>query len=380
MSVKQWPWEIEKLPFYYAPLTTPSNIDMPNFLPFTLDVDQKTGLLVQIPNPIIDELLERAYEKGSTISGIMDDYGIGKQYADDFLKFIEEKFKGRLNDKKILEIGCGTGYLLYRLKEMGANVVGIEPGNHGQLGAEKYNVNIIQGFFPNEKVTEKFDIIIIYCVLEHVSNSGLFLQRVAKHLSYGGRIILAVPNCDPYISNGDVSMLFHEHFSYFSQETLQQVVINSIAKTIEVEQATFGGVLYGITQNDCKTSLRDNFSFNSSDYHDLAEKHTQCILKYFEEHNQEEIGIYVAGRAINALTFLEEKIDFKKVRFFDDNSMLQNMYFPGFPMAVESRKQLEENPPQRILIMSFSFGEIIKKQLKKLFADNFPIETIDDIS
>lgn len=380
MSVNTWPWEIKKLPFYYAPLTTPNNLEMPNFVPFTLDIDENTGLLVQIPNPMIDKLLEKAYRKGSIISGLMEDHGIGKQYADDFLRFIEGEFSGRLKDKKILEIGCGTGYLLYRLQELGASVVGIEPGNHGQLGAEKYNVNIIQGFFPTNKITEKFDIVIIYCVLEHVSNGNLFLQQILSQLASGGKIILAVPNCGSYISTGDISMLFHEHFSYFSQETLQQVVSNAIAKELKVVQATFGGVLYGVTVKDCEALSVNSSNFSSLNYRGLAEKHIDCILKYIKKHDQEQIGIYVAGRAINSLTFLEGQINLKKIRFFDDNIMIQNTYFPGFLIKVESRKQLEENPPERILIMSFYFGEVIKKALRNIFHNALPIETIYDIS
>lgn len=41
--------------------------------------------------------------------------------------------------EKAYEIGCGTGYLLYELKKLGANVVGIEPGPYARVGKEKYN-------------------------------------------------------------------------------------------------------------------------------------------------------------------------------------------------------------------------------------------------
>ena len=374
-----WPWDIVKLPFYYKPLTSPHNFDMPDFLPFTLDIDKDTGLLVQIPNPMINGLLEKAYQKGSIISGIMDDHGIGKHYADDFVRFIQAKMNGQIQSKRILEIGCGTGYLLNRLKQLGATVFGVEPGEHGQLGAQKYNVDIIQDFFPSKQIIGQFDLIIMYCVLEHVQNSKMFLLQVANCLDQDGQIIFAVPSCDPYIATGDVSMLFHEHFSYFSKSTLRQVFINAIGKDTDIEQSSFGGLLYGLTGSRCEISMSlSTFSY-STNYRHLAENHIRFMREYFAAHRTEQIGIYVAGRAINALSLLENDIDLERLRFFDDNSMLQDMYFPGLPIKMESRKQLCECPPDRILIMSFSFGESIKQELQQLLQGSTPVETIRDM-
>lgn len=65
---------------------------------------------------------------------MMDDNGIGKLYADDFIKYIHEE--ENIAGKKILEIGCGTGYLLYELQKEGAEVLGIEPGTYGIKGRQ----------------------------------------------------------------------------------------------------------------------------------------------------------------------------------------------------------------------------------------------------
>src|SRR5271157_4191320 len=129
MAVRSYPWEIGSLPFVFKPLPEPTNGgDIPDFLPFSLDVDENTGTLIQSKNAYVEQILSKAYAKGSEISGMMDDHGIGELYAQDFIRFLTEQFHRETFEKlKILEIGCGTGYLLSRLKQRGAEVLGIEP-------------------------------------------------------------------------------------------------------------------------------------------------------------------------------------------------------------------------------------------------------------
>ena len=111
----------------------------------------------------------------------------------------------------------------------------------------------------------------------------------------------------------------------------------------------------------------------------LAGYHIKKVEEYFSRYNVEEIGIYVAGRAINVLTILKNKIDLSKLRFFDDNVMLHNTYFPGFANRVESRKELLDHPPERIVVMSFTFGDEIKQGLKCALSETIPIDTIYEL-
>ncbi|MFQ5730092.1 MAG: class I SAM-dependent methyltransferase, partial [Waddliaceae bacterium] len=165
-------WDICSLPFVYTTSCRPTNSDLPDVLPFSLGVDDNAGYLVQMPNSRISEVLKKAYMKGSMITGFMDDGGLGRKYADDFLGFLVRSLIGKKNIRgmRVLELGCGTGYLLSRLKELGADVLGVEPGPHGIRGGERFNVPIIHGFFPNDQVKGKYDLILGYGLIEHVED------------------------------------------------------------------------------------------------------------------------------------------------------------------------------------------------------------------
>ena len=129
-------WSINSIPFVWSPLNTPDNGDnIPNKLPFELGIDLSTGRILQKYNNEVESALATVYAKGSTLSGLMDDNGIGKDYAEDFLSYIFRAIStDDLSGLRVLEIGCGNAYLLKRLKDSGADVLGVEPGDHGQRG------------------------------------------------------------------------------------------------------------------------------------------------------------------------------------------------------------------------------------------------------
>lgn len=235
-------YNIGELPFYYTALLEPSNPeDLPNKLMFALAQDDN-GIIRQMPSENEENFLNIAYQKGSQISGLMDEHGIGRLYADDFIKYIS-KGEPNIFGKKILEIGCGNGYLLHELQKLGGKVFGIEPGIHGIDGKEKWGVPILTDFFNPNKITERYDIVIFYAVLEHIRDTKKFLQDVKSILNSGGKIFLAVPDCEPYIKMGDISILIHEHWSYFTRDTLE-ILVKKNGLTGEIVNSKFAGALY----------------------------------------------------------------------------------------------------------------------------------------
>ena len=54
-------------------------------------------------------------------------------------------------------------------------------------------LDVINDFFPSEMVTDRFDVIVFYTVLEHLHNTGDFLDNVKKQLAPDGKLFLSVP-------------------------------------------------------------------------------------------------------------------------------------------------------------------------------------------
>jgi len=373
-----FPWNIGSLPFYYINLPQPTNGNaLPDDLPFYLDTNMETGTLVQVPNIEVSKALTKVYQLGSMITGMMDKDGIGAQYAEDFISFLT-KSGMEFDNLNVLEIGCGTGYLLYCLKLLGANVLGIEPGPQAISGSLTYEVPIINDFFPSELVKYKFDLIVLYGVLEHIENTKHFLNAIKQNLADGGRIAVSVPDCTPYLIHGDISMLMHEHWNYYTKITLENTIRKYTGLDCLTEVSSFGGALYSITLPD-QNILPKPMNYEESDiikyYPSMAIKSIKRISSIFKEMLKDMVvGIYVPARAINLLFLMRENLDFTRIRFFDDNSLIHGCYFPGFNIKIESFQELISNPPDYIIIMSSSFGQQISAKIN-IFLNGLQIIT-----
>ena len=353
----------ESLPFVCKPLDSCNNEDgLPNFLNFKAKVDTETGLIYQEFDAYVEECLIKSYQSGAMLSGLMSDSGNGRRYADDFFSFIKESY-GDVSGKKILEIGCGTGYLMYRLEKLGAKTIGIEPGDSHKEYHEKYGVEVIDGFFPSEQLKDKYDIIIFYGVLEHITNTNEFLLSLKKYLSKKGEIILAVPDCEEYIKYGDISMFIHEHYNYFTQNTLSSCLYESRFKVTNNKKSMYGGLIYLRAGNYPPLPIKKDYN-QPNTFFGSYKKKTNIIRDILIKHHTKSVGIYVCGRIINTLSILKNDVDLSNIRFFDDNPLLKNKYYPGFDIKIESLEDFLNRPPEVVLIMSRSFEDAISKNIR----------------
>ena len=102
--------------------------------------------------------------------------------------------------KNLLDIGCGTGYFLNYMKNKGFQTQGIEINEQARnFGKQHFGLNIIHPKkLLNGEINQKFKVVTLWHVLEHLYQPGLYLQRISEILDNDGVLILALPNPESY--------------------------------------------------------------------------------------------------------------------------------------------------------------------------------------
>jgi len=110
------------------------------------------------------------------------------------LKNILNQYIGKSRKINILEIGCGSGGNLEFLSTYG-DLSAMELNDDARIHAKSKNICKVEyGRLPNDiPFNEKFDMICLFDVLEHIEEDDLSLQTIYEYLNEGGKVIITVP-------------------------------------------------------------------------------------------------------------------------------------------------------------------------------------------
>ena len=132
-----------------------------------------------------------------------------------------------LNDKRILEIGCGKGEFLELLCRDGRNSgVGFDPAFREDRHPDRSNSNLsfITEFYRDGLDISEFDFICCKMTLEHIPNVREFLASIVSGLNQGrAQLFFQVPEIQRILKDTAFWDIYYEHCSYFSVVSLTSV-------------------------------------------------------------------------------------------------------------------------------------------------------------
>jgi len=213
---------------------------------YEIMINEKYDLLVTSPVPVD---LSEYYKSESYISHTDSKKSLFDKIYQTVKAYTLKQKVALLNSfqtshKTVLDVGAGTGDFLKKCKENHWKVFGVEPNKDARDLAEKKEIFLKTSLedFSNQK----FDVITLWHVLEHVENLKEYIVTLEKLLKEKGTLVIAVPNFKSYDAQfyKEYWAAFDvpRHLWHFSQTAIQKLFAEvglTLVKTLPMKFDSF---------------------------------------------------------------------------------------------------------------------------------------------
>lgn len=137
----------------------------------------------------------------------------------------ELAFLRSLPPGRILDLGCGLGYLLSGLDNRWEKY-GVEVSHYAAQHAKQYG-EIFIGELPDAHYpANNFDVVFMHHVIEHIASPETVIREVYRILRDEGRLVLGTPDFDSGVARrfGEKYRLLHDstHVSLFTNDSMHR--------------------------------------------------------------------------------------------------------------------------------------------------------------
>lgn len=325
---------------------------------------------------------------------IFSDYAYFSSYSESYLahaksytQLMIERF-GFGPTSHIVEIASNDGYLLQYFQDKNIPVLGIEPAANVAEVAKEKGIPTLVKFFGIETARElvsqkkQADLLLGNNVLAHVPDLNDFVGGIKILLKPQGIITIEFPHLMHLMAENLFDTIYHEHFSYFSFYTVQQIFGKHGLTLFDVEEVeTHGGSLriYGRHDQDSSKPIQDRViklqnrekevGIESLDNYltfagQVAHAKRQ-LLKFLISAKEEgkTIAAYSAPAKGNTLfNYCGIKTDF--IEFTVDRSPhKQNHFLPGSHIPIYHPDKIREIRPDYLLILAWNIKDEVMEQM-----------------
>lgn len=344
---------------------------------------------------VCDRCLLVQIEEFETPEAIFSEYSYFSSYSDSWLEHAKGYTKEMLDrfslDSKslVVEIASNDGYLLQFFKERQIPILGIEPAKNVALKAEKKGIPTLTEFFGKGLASQlkkqgiQADLIAANNVLAHVPMLNDFVAGIKILLSPTGVATLEFPHILNLIHENQFDTIYHEHFSYFSFHTAEQVFNHHGLILFDVELLkTHGGSLriYAGHREDRSKSLSERIAvvkqleragglYDLSSYKIFDRKVRvvkQKFLTLLQKLNIEGKRIAAYGAPAKGNTLLNYcQIHSGLIQYtVDKNSHKQGKFLPGSLIPIFHPEKITETKPNYLVILPWNLKDEIIHQMQ----------------
>lgn len=165
------------------------------------------------------------------------------------------------SDKRLLDVGAGTGDFLAMAKKYGWEVTGVEPNELARLKAGEKGIQLLEGL-DAVPTGLKFEVITLWHVLEHIPDLEAQISKLVGLLTENGVLVVAVPNFKSYDAKHykeywaayDVP----RHLWHFSKKSIQGIFAKQGMKLLKTKPMIFDAFYVALLSEKYKNG-KQNF-------------------------------------------------------------------------------------------------------------------------
>jgi 2-polyprenyl-3-methyl-5-hydroxy-6-metoxy-1,4-benzoquinol methylase len=334
------------------------------------------------------------YETGEHI---FSDYAYFSSFSDSWLahaKAYTEKMRTRFGlgtASQVIEIASNDGYLLQYFKAVGVPVLGVEPAKNVAEEATKKGIPTLVKFFGEQTARELVtagrtaDLLLGNNVLAHVPGLNDFVKGMKIVLKPRGVITMEFPHLQRLVDECQFDTIYHEHFSYFSFVTVEQVFARHGITLFDVEELpTHGGSLriYGRHSEDTSKPVGERvievrereqrLGYKQLGlYQSFAEKvmaTKRDILAFLIDAKRQGRALVGYGAPAKGNTLLNYcGIRTDMISYTVDRSPhKQGHYLPGTRIPIFGPEKIRETKPDYLVILPWNLKDEIMKQMAEI--------------
>jgi 2-polyprenyl-3-methyl-5-hydroxy-6-metoxy-1,4-benzoquinol methylase len=242
--------------------------------------------------------------------------------------------------KKWLDFGCGTGHLLRSLSILCPDfyLYGADISEKNRRCIE--SISGVQKYFANglKDLDNKFDIISLSHVLEHIPDPIEFLCSLSTHLNKNSHIMIAVPN---WLQN-PFDLLVADHIHHFTKTQLVELITKAGLTLVSITDNLVPKELILVAKHTA--ALNNNLELEIKDpiFSDEQLNKTihwlKSLVNWPKENKYSNIGVF--GTAL-AATWLDSSHHSLFSFFVDEDHNRAGSYYLNRPVFLPKQIQVE---------------------------------------
>lgn len=336
-------------------------------------------------------------EEFETPESIFSDYAYFSSYSESWLRHARAYSEAMINrfdlnsGSQVVEIASNDGYLLQYFLKQDIPVLGIEPAANVAAAAEQKGIPTLTKFFGVSLATElraegrSADLLLGNNVLAHVPNLNDFVAGLKILLKPNGVITMEFPHLMRLISGNQFDTIYHEHFSYFSFLTVEEIFARHGLRLFDVEElSTHGGSLRIYAQHqesagrettsrvaqlklsELEAGARRLETFQT--FGKQTEETKRALLDFLGKVKREGGSVVGYGAPAKGNTLLNycdigrDIIDYT----VDLNPHKQGRFLPGSHIPIYSPDRINETRPDYVMILPWNLREEIMSQWERI--------------